>query len=259
MPRKVAHHRVSRDAAPLLTQPDRSGCPGDAREGGCALRVLVVSQNRLAGLGLLTLCEGSGLTAELVSVAEARAGARGGDLALLYCDSLDAGALRAVETLHAAHARFLVLVRDLGEDTRRLLLAAGAVHAFAHDATQELSLVLANYRWSDAPQRDTFTLANGFVIDLPRRRLHRDGNYLELTLTECQLLLTLCEAAQAHPGVPVPLVQINVAVWGFPDARSPTTLRGYIRSVRAKIELEPERPAVLLGRRGRGYWLVLGA
>jgi len=40
----------------------------------------------------MTVCESSGLTAELVSVAEARAGARGTDLALLYGDPLDAGA-----------------------------------------------------------------------------------------------------------------------------------------------------------------------
>jgi len=65
--------------------------------------------------------------------------------------------------------------------------------------------------------------------------------------------------AQMRPDQPVPLVQINTAVWGLPDARSPTTLRGYISQVRAKIEIAPDRPTVLLGRRGRGYWLILRA
>lgn len=221
------------------------------------MRVLVVSENRLAGLGLVTLSEQGGLTAELVSPHAAVEGARAADLTILYVDALGEDARRAMAALRAAHARFIVLCRDLGAEQRRLLLEGGAIHAFGQQDADDLALVLANYRWSAAPENETFALANGFVVDTPRRRLQRGETYLDLTPTECQLLTTLRGQAQIRPSQPVSLPEINMALWGFPDARSATTLRGYVSQLRGKVEVTPEHPEVLLGRRGHGYWLVL--
>lgn len=221
------------------------------------MRVMVASQNRMAGLGLVSLSEGIGLSAELVSLGQVRAGSDGVDITLLYCDALDADMHQLVDALHAAHVRFIVMVGQLDHEERQSLLASGAMYAFGQEDSEDLSVVLTNYRWS-AEAVHELTFANGFSVDLLRRRLQRGDRYVDLTLTECQFLTTFHGQARSHPGRPLSLPQINLAVWGFADARSPTTVRGYINQLRAKLEVEPDRPTVLLNERGRGYWLVLG-
>ena len=222
------------------------------------MRLMIASRNRLVGLGLVTLSEVAGMTAELVSVDYIRQGACGSDLTLLHSDTLDADTQGLVDALHAVHARFIVVLNGLGPEEHRALLSAGALYALGNGETEILSFILINYRWSSEPEQDILTFANGFTVDLRRRRLLRGGRYLDLTMTECQFLSTLHGKALHQPGHPVSLPEINLAVWGFPDARSPTTVRGYISQLRAKVEVEPECPTVLLGQRGHGYWMVLG-
>lgn len=221
------------------------------------MRLLIASRNRLAGLGLVTLGEAAGLTSEVVSPEALRQGMRGADLSLIYSDSVDADLQQLLSALRAAHARFIVVLHGLRSQEHHTLLGTGALYVFADQETDDLSLALANYRWSAEGVDTPLTFANGFSVDLRKRRLQRGGRYLELTLTECQFLATLVGQAQHHPGQPVSLPQINLAVWGFADARTPTTVRGYVSQLRAKIEVEPERPSVLLSHRGRGYWLVM--
>lgn len=221
------------------------------------MRVLVVSSNRLAGLGLVTLAESSGVSAAIAPLEEALSAGRRSDLTLLYCDAWDDGAQDAARSLHAAHVRFIAVAVGLDPAVRRQILETGALHAFRHDETPELAAVLANFRWSAQPSDDQFTLANGYTVDLARRRVQRGDRYLDLTLTECEILSLLREAAQTRPHRPVPLRDMNLAVWGSADARSSATLRGHVSQLRSKIEVEPSKPAILLGRRGQGYWIEL--
>ena len=160
--------------------------------------------------------------------------------------------------LQGAHVRFIAVVVGLDPTVRREVLSLGALHVFRHDETEELAAVLANFRWSAQPSGDQFTLANGHTVDLARRRIQRGERFLDLTLTECEILALLRDAAQARPHRPVPLTEINLAVWGAADARSAATLRGHVSQLRGKVEVEPSNPTILLGRRGRGYWIELG-
>lgn len=221
------------------------------------MRALIMSRNRLAGLGLVTLAEGSGLPARVGGLEEARAGGRGAELALLYCDNWDGEAQQAAEVLRQAHVRFIVVAGHMGPEERRQMLAAGAVNACLQAEAEELSLILANYRWSAAATAEQIALANGFVVDLPRRRVQRGTRYRDLTLTECRILSKLRDEAQNCPGCPVALQEITNTVWGAADARSLATLRGHVSQLRYKVEVDPNHPAVLCGRRGRGYWLEL--
>lgn len=221
------------------------------------MRALVISENRLAALGLQTLAAHSGLAAQGATPREALASARSGDLMLCYADGWDGEAQELLSALHAAHARFVVVIPAMSPEVRRAVLAAGALHAFSHDESDEIRSVLANFRWSAEPADEQFILANGYVIDLPRRRIRRGDRFLPLTLTECHLLQLLRDEAYANPGEPMPPPRIHAAVWGNADARAPATLRGHIAQLRGKLEVDPEHPQVLLGRRGRGYWLEL--
>ena len=221
------------------------------------MRLMIAARNRLAGLGLRVLSEAAGLSAELVVMDAIREQARTADVTLLYSEALDADLHQVLDALRAAHLRFIVVLAALGPEERHALLTAGALYAFAREETEALSLTLANYRWSAEVMEDPLVFANGFSVDLRRHRLKRGGRYLNLTMTECQFLTTLHGQAREHPGQPVSLPEICLAIWGFPDARSDTTVRGYISQLRAKVEVEPEKPAVILSRRGHGYWLVL--
>ncbi len=221
------------------------------------MRALVVSRNRLAGLGLVTLADGSGLPASMASLDEACASGRAAELVLLYCDGWDDEARQIATLLQAAHVRFIVVAGRLGPEERRQMLAAGAVHACLQADAEELALILANYRWSAGAAPEQIALANGFVVDLPRRRVQQGSRYHELTLTECRILSTLRDEAHTRPGCPVAPRDITHTVWGAADARSTATLRGHVSQLRAKVEVDPENPRVLRGRRGRGYWLEL--
>lgn len=222
------------------------------------MHLLIASENRLAGLSLLALGEAEGLTTEVVSLGEARARADGPDLVLVYFTHVGPEQMAALEDLRSARVPFVVVCTRLDPEARHAVLAAGALYAFEWDDSDEIALALGNYVWAARPKEQTLTFANGFTVDLQRRRLQRDGRYLDLTATECQLLEALHGPAKHSPGKPVSLPEINMAVWGVPDARAPTTVRGYVCQLRAKVEVRPERPAVLLSRRYQGYWLVLG-
>lgn len=221
------------------------------------MRAVVISRNRLAGLGLVTLAESSGLPARVAGLEEARAGGRGAELALLYCDSWDGEAQHAADRLRQGHVRFITVAGHMGPAERRQMIAAGAINACLQADAEELSLILANYRWSAATTGDQIALANGFVVDIPGRRVQRGTRHHELTLTECRILSTLRDEAQDRPGCPVALPEITHTVWGAADARSLATLRGHVSQLRYKVEVDPGHPSVLRGRRGRGYWLEL--
>jgi DNA-binding response OmpR family regulator len=67
----------------------------------------------------------------------------------------------------------------------------------------------------------------------------------------------LHDRAVARPRELMPLPEMSLAVYGTPDGHAASTLRGHIYQLRGKIEVEPDRPQVLLSQRRRGYRLVL--
>ena len=145
-------------------------------------RVLVVSNNRIAGHGLAVAAEGVGVGASQVSLADAIGLGRRADLTLVYSDRWDAAAQDTVRSLHAARARLIAVVAAFSAAERREMLASGALHAFAPDQLDELASVLANFRWSSTARETEFTLANGFVVDVGRREIRRAGIPVELPL-----------------------------------------------------------------------------
>lgn len=91
-------------------------------------------------------------------------------------------------------------------------------------------------------------------IDLARRVVTKAGADVKLSRKEFDLLAELAIGR----GRPVAHEYLLEAVWGSRDADI-RYLRVYIGQVRAKIENDPERPALLLSEPGFGYRLVQGA
>lgn len=222
------------------------------------MRVLVFSQNRLAGLGIADVAERCGYDVGMGTLAQVMdADQRGCDLVMLYGNAWDEDCRRMAAQVHARHIPFLVIIRGLKASTRLDLLRAGALAVFDGDQPEELRYVLASFLWSMTAPADEFVLANGFVIDLNNRRVLRRDREVPITLTECRVSSTLRAAAVTHGPQPVPLTALHRAVYGDIARHSASTLRGHISQLRSKFEIDPQHPEVLCGRRKQGYWLCL--
>ena len=92
----------------------------------------------------------------------------------------------------------------------------------------------------------------GLEIDVPRRRVMRDGNEIKLTPKEFELLAFLAR----HAGKVATHKQILNAVWGPAHSEDTQYLRVYIGQLRHKIEPDQSDPAVVLTEPGIGYRLA---
>jgi len=88
-------------------------------------------------------------------------------------------------------------------------------------------------------------------IDLARHLVRCRDESLKLSKREFGLLRVLAESA----GKVVTHQQLLVQVWGEAHRHDNEYLRVYVRQLRAKIELDPQQPSLLLTEPGVGYRL----
>jgi DNA-binding response OmpR family regulator len=95
--------------------------------------------------------------------------------------------------------------------------------------------------------------AGDLVIDRARGQAYRDDQPLNLTPTEFRLLVYLAQ----HPGQALTRAQILDSVWGYDsDVESDKIVNVHVRRLREKVELDPNRPTLILTVPGIGYRLV---
>jgi DNA-binding response OmpR family regulator len=94
---------------------------------------------------------------------------------------------------------------------------------------------------------------NDLVLDQTTGQVRRGDESVNLTPIEFRLLTYLAR----HRGQALTRAQIVEAVWGFaPDIESEKTVNVHIRRLREKIELQPDRPSLILTVPGIGYRLA---
>lgn len=98
----------------------------------------------------------------------------------------------------------------------------------------------------DGEQRTTY---GRLTIDPKKRLVEMDGEELELTATEFNLLWFMAR----HPRQVFSRQQLLENVWGFSDYVDPSTITVHIRRLREKIEENPSEPKWLLTVWGVGY------
>ena len=94
--------------------------------------------------------------------------------------------------------------------------------------------------------------AGSLQIDLASREISRDGRILHLPPREFAVLLELAR----HPGRVLTHRHLLETVWGRHHADDVAYLRVAIRALRAKLEQEPAKPALILNEPGIGYRLI---
>jgi len=94
---------------------------------------------------------------------------------------------------------------------------------------------------------------DGLEVDLERRRVVAEGEEVQLTPTEYDLLRLLV----THAGKVLTHNQILRQIWGPAYVEQPHLLRVNVSNLRRKIEPEPTRPRYVLTELGVGYRLKL--
>jgi DNA-binding response OmpR family regulator len=89
----------------------------------------------------------------------------------------------------------------------------------------------------------------GLLIDPERRAVRLNGDSIEVTYVEFELLRTLA----ASPGRVFSRRALLEAVWGDAAYREPRTIDVHVRHLREKLERDPSEPDLILTVRGAGY------
>ncbi len=100
---------------------------------------------------------------------------------------------------------------------------------------------------------DVMTAGGGLTINTESYQVYKHGKPLELTQREYELLAFLA----SHPGKVYSRVDLMEQVWNYgyvgEDVR---TVDVTVRRLREKIEDDPASPALILTRRGVGYYFA---
>ena len=92
-------------------------------------------------------------------------------------------------------------------------------------------------------------VADTLSIDLGRRSVEIEGNSVQLTYVEFELLRTMA----AHPGRVYSRQMLLESLWGSSDYRDPRTIDVHVRHLREKLERDPKEPELIFTVRGVGY------
>ena len=100
---------------------------------------------------------------------------------------------------------------------------------------------------------DVQTLSCGLLtLDYERRRVTKNGTYIDLTQKEFDLLYTLMK----NPGRVFTREMLLAQVWKVDFYGDTRTVDVHIRYLRQKLEDEPENPHYVRTIRGAGYYFV---
>ena len=92
-------------------------------------------------------------------------------------------------------------------------------------------------------------LVGDLEIDVSGHSVKRDGALLSLTPLEFDLLVCLAR----KPGQVFTREVLLQEVWGYRHAADTRLVNVHVQRLRAKVELDPERPDIVLTVRGVGY------
>ncbi len=96
---------------------------------------------------------------------------------------------------------------------------------------------------------ETVVEVDGLRIDPAKRSLTVDGEPVQLTYVEFEVLRTLA----THPGRVYTRQALLETVWGDSSYREPRTIDVHIRHLREKVEADPSEPHYIFTVRGAGY------
>jgi len=101
-------------------------------------------------------------------------------------------------------------------------------------------------RYGSAP---VVQFGDSVVVDLDARKITRGGKTVDLTAQEFRIL----EHLVAHPGRTFTRQELISGAWGFDYQGTERTVDNFMRQLRQKFEINPDKPEHFLTVRGLGY------
>jgi two-component system KDP operon response regulator KdpE len=102
------------------------------------------------------------------------------------------------------------------------------------------------------PSAEPVVEVGALTVDLEKRAVRRDGNLVQLTPHEFELLRALVR----NPGKLMTHATLLREVWGRAYGEESHYLHVYVSQLRRKLEPDPARPRYILTEPGAGYRLV---
>lgn len=232
------------------------------REGGKGATVLVVEDDASIAMGLEMNLSAEGYTVTTASDGEEglRLARRGADLVVLDVMLPKLNGFEVVRTLRHEGSRVpVIMLSARGAEMDKVMgLELGAEDYITKPfgLAELLARVKAVLRRDAIARRSVEVLrAGAFDIDAGAREVRRDGQRVELTATEFDVLLCLAQA----DGKVLSREQIQSRVWGPAHHGTPRTIDNFILQLRTKLEEDPQSPQHLVTVRGVGYRLLTGS
>ena len=148
----------------------------------------------------------------------------------------------------------IVTVRDAEREKVAMLDAGADDYLTKPFSVPELLARVRVALRHNAPPESVPLFENGFLaIDFPERRVSCNGEPVELTVIEFNLLALLAR----HVGKLMTQRQLLKEVWGPGAVEHTQYLRVYIGQLRKKLEPQPARPVLLLTEPGIGYRMAI--
>jgi DNA-binding response OmpR family regulator len=222
-------------------------------------RVLVIEDDASIALGLRINLEGEGY--EVLSAEDGEAGltmARVDQPDLVILDVM-LPKMNGFQVLQAVRREgltmpIIVLSARSGEMEKVTGLELGAEDYVAKpfSLAELLARVRAALRRGPRPSEVAIRTVHVFGevrVDVAARLVTRAGAPVEMTATELDVLLCLIEAQ----GAALTREAIFSRVWGPNHHGTPRTIDNFVQQLRAKLEIDPQRPKHVQTVRGIGY------
>ena len=100
-------------------------------------------------------------------------------------------------------------------------------------------------------KKETLIKVGSLVLDLEKYEVHIDGNVINLTLREFEVLKFLAQ----QPGQVVTREALLERVWGYEYYGDIRTVDVTVRRIRERIEKDTSNPQILITKRGVGYYI----
>ena len=214
------------------------------------IRSLVASYLRSDGFEVIEVDDGSAAVAAVTSQRP--------DLVVMDIRMPGMDGLEALNEIRKVSDVYVILLTARAEETDRIIgLSVGAddyvTKPFSpRELVARVKAVLRRSRGPQAegtPDRLEFV---GVTVDVGRREVHRNGERVELTTLQFDLLAALAES----PGRVFTRRQLIERVWGWDFFGEERIVDAHIRNLRSALGDDPTDPQVVGTVRGVGYKFV---
>jgi DNA-binding response OmpR family regulator len=225
------------------------------------MKILVVDDEQLLVKGIKFNLENEGYQVETgydgeAAVELARAG--GFDLILLDVMMPRLGGLEACMRIREFSTVPIIMLTARSDDTDKII---GFEYGADDYITKPFNILELKARIRALIRRSTLTAGQGggaaelcaghVAIDSDRRVARKDGEFVELTAKEFDLMELLAK----NPGRVYSRENLLNIVWGYEYQGDIRTVDVHIRRLREKLEHTPAAPELILTKWGVGYYL----